>query len=111
MVANGGQLDGVRILAPRTVKLMTTNQVDTLLRAGNACMGFGLTFGVHDRFGCDDLSSEGSYFWGGAYGSSYMVDPQEHVIIVYMENRLPRNPDVGNNFRTLVYQALVEPRT
>jgi CubicO group peptidase (beta-lactamase class C family) len=111
MVANGGQLGGVRILAPRTVRLMTTNQVDTLLKAGNACMGFGLTFGVHDRFGCDDLSSEGTYFWGGAYGSSYMVDPQEHLIIVYMENRLPRHPDVGDNFRTLVYQALVEPRT
>ena len=110
MIANGGQLDGVRILAPRTVRLMTTNQVDTLLKVWNQCMGFGLTFGVHDRFGCDDLSSAGSYFWGGAYGSSYMVDPQEHLIIVFMENRLPRKSELGDSFPTLVYQALVEPR-
>src|SRR5689334_18144085 len=109
MIANGGQLDGVRILAPRTVKLMTTNQVDTLLKSWDACMGFGLTFGVHERFGCDDFSSAGSYSWGGAYGSSYMVDPQEHLIILLMENRLPRKSELGDVFPTLVYQALVEP--
>lgn len=111
MIANGGQLDGARILAPRTVRLMTTNQIDTLMKSWAPCSGFGLTFGVHDRFGCDEFLSEGSYFWGGAYGSSYFVDPREHLIIVFMENRLPRNSERGDNFPTLVYQALVEPRS
>jgi CubicO group peptidase (beta-lactamase class C family) len=111
MIANGGQLDGVRILAPRTVMLMTTNQVDTLMKSFSPCSGFGLAFGVHDRFGCDDFSSVGSYSWGGAYGSSYLVDPKEHLIILYMENRLPRKPDVSSRIPALVYQALVDPRS
>ena len=111
MIANGGQLDGVRILAPHTVMLMTTNQSDSLFAKGNPCGGFGLGFGTVERGGCDELSSVGSYEWGGAYGSSYMVDPKEHLIIVFMENRLPRRPDVGGSFRNLVYQALVEPRS
>ncbi|HJP61335.1 MAG TPA: serine hydrolase, partial [Gemmatimonadaceae bacterium] len=111
MIANGGQLDGVRILAPRTVMLMTTNQVDTLMKSWAPCSGFGLAFGIHDRFGCDDFSSVGSYSWGGAYGSSYLVDPKEHLIILYMENRLPRRPDMSNRIPPLVYQALVDPRS
>ena len=56
------------------------------------------------------MTSVGSYFWGGAYGSYYVVDPKEHLIIVYMENRLPRNPDLGDRFNALVYQALVDAR-
>ena len=101
----------MRILAPRTVMLMTTNQVDTLMKSFSLCSGFGLAFGVHDRFGCDDFSSAGSYSWGGAYGSSYLVDPTEHLIILYMENRLPRSPDVSGRIAPLVYQALVDLRS
>ena len=56
------------------------------------------------------MTSVGSYFWGGAYGSHYLVDPKEHLIIVYMENRLPRKPDIGDRLDALIYQALVEPR-
>jgi CubicO group peptidase (beta-lactamase class C family) len=91
--------------------LMTTNQSDTLLKAFSPCAGFGLGFGTHERVGCDELASVGSYYWGGAYGSSYIVDPKEHLVIMFMENRLPRRPQVGDNFRNLVYQALVEPRS
>jgi CubicO group peptidase (beta-lactamase class C family) len=108
MIANGGQLDGVRILAPHTVMLMTTNQSESLFTKLDPCSGFGFGFATHDRVGCDDLSSVGSYAWGGAYGSSYMVDPKEHLIILFMENRLPRRSEPGDNFRNLVYQALVQ---
>ena len=108
MIANGGQLDGVRILAPHTVMLMTTNQSDSLYTKWSPCGGFGLGFGIHERVGCDELASIGSYYWGGAYGSSYLVDPKEHLVIVFMENRLPRRSELGDNFRNLVYQALVE---
>lgn len=108
MIANGGQLDGVRILAPHTVMLMTTNQSDSLYTKWSPCGGFGLGFGIHERVGCDELASVGSYYWGGAYGSSYLVDPKEHLVIVFMENRLPRRSELGDNFRNLVYQAVVE---
>lgn len=111
MIANDGQLDGVRILAPRTAQSMHTNQVDTLLKSWGPCFGFGLGFEVQTSAGCDRFSSPGTYSWGGAYGSSYFVDPKEHLVIVFMENRLPRSTPVGDNFPTLVYQALVEPRT
>ena len=110
MIANGGQLEGVRILAPHTVMLMTSNQSDSLYTKWNRCDGFGLGFGVHERIGCDEVSSVGTYYWGGAYGSSYWGDPQEHLVIVFMENRLPRNTDPGGSFKNLVYQALVEAR-
>jgi CubicO group peptidase (beta-lactamase class C family) len=108
MIANGGQLDGARLLAPHTVMLMTTNQSDSLFTKWVPCDGFGFGFEVHERAGCDEISSVGSYNWGGAYGSSYMVDPKEHLIIVFMENRLPRKSEVGDNFKNLVYQALVD---
>jgi CubicO group peptidase (beta-lactamase class C family) len=109
MIANGGQLDGVRILAPHTVMLMTSNQSDTLFSKWSPCDGFGFGFETRERIGCDNVASVGSYAWGGAYGSSYMVDPKEHLVIVFMENRLPKGPEPGPDFKNLVYQALVVP--
>ena len=109
MIANGGQLDGVRILAPHTVMLMTHNQSDSLFTKWSPCAGFGFGFAIHERVGCDDVASVGSYGWGGAYGSSYMVDLREHLVIVFMENRLPRKTEPGGSFKNLVYQALVGP--
>lgn len=108
MILNHGQLDGVRILSPRTVDLMTTNQVGTLF--SQTGQGYGLAFQTNDRFGADGLASVGSFGWGGAYGSNYKVDPQESLIIVFMIQQLPNRTDVAAKFPTLVYQALVEPR-
>ena len=107
MIANGGQLDGVRLLAPHTVMLMTTNQSDSLFTKFAPCEGFGFGFEVHEHVGCDNVASAGSYAWGGAYGSSYIVDPKEHLVIMFMENRLPRGPVAGPDFKNLVYQAFV----
>ena len=67
MIRNGGALDGVRILAPRTVALMTTNQVGTLHSATG--LGFGFGFETTDRYGAKGLASVGAFGWGGAYGS------------------------------------------
>jgi CubicO group peptidase (beta-lactamase class C family) len=107
MIRNGGALDGVRILAPRTVALMTTNQVGTLHSATG--LGFGLGFETVDRYGASGLSSVGAFGWGGAYGSSYKVDPEARLVIVFMLNQIPNRTDLGNRFPTLVYQALVDP--
>ena len=107
MLLNGGELDGVRILSPKTIDLMTSNQVGTLFdRSGR---GFGLAFATVDRLGADGLASVGAWGWGGAYGSNYKVDPKERLVMVFMIQQLPNRSDVASRFPTLVYQALVQP--
>ena len=107
MIRNHGELDGVRILAPKTVDLMTTNQSGTLF--GNAGQGFGLGFQTAEKLGADGFASVGSFGWGGAYGSNYKVDPAEHLVIVFMINQLPNRTSIASLFPNLVYQALVTP--
>jgi CubicO group peptidase (beta-lactamase class C family) len=107
MLLNGGELDGVRILSPKTVDVMTTNQVGPLYSTSG--MGFGLGFSIVERPGADNtLLSAGTYGWGGAYGSQYRVDPKERIVLVFMLNQVPNRSDVGTKFPTLVYQALVK---
>ena len=109
MLLNGGELDGVRILSPQTVALMTTNQTGTLYSADGE--GFGLGFAILQRLGADNsLFSVGSFGWGGAYGSQYRVDPKQGIVLVFMLNQLPNRSDVGAKFPTLVYQALTTLR-
>jgi CubicO group peptidase (beta-lactamase class C family) len=104
MIRRGGELDGVRILAPRTVRLMTTNQVGTLHSATG--LGFGLGFETTDRYGANGMDSEGAFGWGGAYGSVYRVDPEAKLVMVLMIQLLPNTTDIRTVFPTLVYQAL-----
>src|SRR3989449_6420693 len=107
MLLNGGGLDGVRILAPHTVALMTHNQVGTLYDSTGA-RGFGFGFGITERYGAIGMTSVGTFSWGGAYGSSYYVDPVEHLVIVFMVNQLPNGTDLrSDRVPNLVYQALV----
>jgi len=107
MIRNGGVLDGVRILAPRTVELMTTNQVGTLHSATG--LGFGLGFETTDRYGANGMDSVGAYGWGGAYGTVYRIDPQSGLVIMLMIQVLPNATDVRERFPTVVYQALLDP--
>jgi CubicO group peptidase (beta-lactamase class C family) len=109
MLLNGGTLNGVRVLAPKTVDLMITNQTGTMYwQQGH---GFGLGFSVLERAGADGrVESVGTFGWGGAYGSGYMVDPQEGLVLVFMIQQLPNHSDIARRFPMLVYQALVEPR-
>jgi len=106
MIRKGGAIDGVRILAPRTVALMTTNQVGTLHSPNG--LGFGLGFETTDLFGANGLDSEGSFGWGGAYSTMYRVDPEARLVLVLMIQVLPGPSDIGRKFPTLVYQALTE---
>jgi CubicO group peptidase (beta-lactamase class C family) len=107
MIRRGGALDGVRILAPRTVALMTTNQVGSLYRTPG--LGFGLGFETTDQYGASGMASIGSFGWGGAYGTTYKVDPDARLVMVLMIQLLPNTTDIGQKFPNLVYQALVEP--
>jgi CubicO group peptidase (beta-lactamase class C family) len=107
MTRNGGVLDGVRILAPRTVALMTTNQIGALHSPNG--LGFGLGFETTDRYGANGLDSQGAYGWSGAYATTYRVDPEARLVLVLMIQVLPNTSDIGRKFPTLVYQALTEP--
>lgn len=108
MLLNGGTLDGARILGPKTVALMTTNQTDTLF--SHTGQGFGLGFRTLERAGADGrVESVGTFGWGGAYGSTYEVDPAEHLVLVFMMQLLPSKSDIASKFPMLVYQALVRP--
>ena len=105
MIRLGGAIDGVRILSPRTVELMTTNQSGTL--HSNTGLGFGLGFETTDRYGANGLDGVGAFGWGGAYGSTYRVDPKSRLVLVMMINQMPLgNTMVRDRFPTLVYQAL-----
>jgi CubicO group peptidase (beta-lactamase class C family) len=106
MIRHGGVLEGTRILAPRTVELMTTNQVGSL--HSTTGLGFGLGFQTTDRYGANGFDSEGAFGWGGAYGTLYRVDPDARLVIVLMIQLLPNTTDLREKFPTLVYQALVE---
>jgi CubicO group peptidase (beta-lactamase class C family) len=106
MVRNGGTLDGARILAPRTVKLMTTNQVGSLYSDDG--LGWSLAFETIERFGASGMGAVGSYGWGGAYGSWYRVDPEAGLVMVFMIQLLPNGTDIRQKFPTLVYQALLD---
>ncbi len=100
----GGTLDGVRLLSPRSVRLMATNQVGTL--HSTTGLGFGLGFETTDRYGAGGMQTEGSFGWGGAYGSTYRVDPQEKLVMVLMLQLLPNGSDIRDAFPNLIYQAL-----
>lgn len=103
-IRRGGELDGVRILSPRTAMLMHTNQSGTLHSTNG--VGFGYGFDVNERYGAKGLAGVGAFGWGGAYGTSYQVDPESGLVITFMEQLMPNATDVQSKFLTSVYQAL-----
>jgi CubicO group peptidase (beta-lactamase class C family) len=109
MLLNGGVLDGVRLLSPTSVELMTLNHAGTLYQDG--AFGFGLGFEVVvDAGRAGRAGSPGSYAWGGAYHSRYFVDPREKMVGVFFSQILPaRGLDLTDRFRVLAYQAVVGP--
>ena len=100
----GGTVDGVRLLSPRSVRLMATNQVGTL--HSTTGLGFGLGFETTDRYGANGMQTEGSFGWGGAYGSTYRIDPDQRLVMVLMMQLIPNASDIRDVFPNLVYQAL-----
>ena len=106
MIRNGGAIGGVRVLSPRSVELMRTNQVGTLHSANG--LGFGLGFEVTERYGANGMDSVGAFGWGGAYGTSYRIDPKTRMVLLMMIQMLPYTTGIAERFNALVYQALVE---
>ena len=111
MLQNGGELDGVRFLSRKTVELMIVSHV-TREQLGEHLpgAGFGLGFyvvedvGIHGKPG-----SVGAFGWGGAYHTTYWVDPVEELVVVYLTQVRPATGlDDQGKVRTLVYQAIVD---
>ena len=124
MLLNGGELDGVRLLAPHTVALMTSNQIPPSTDRHSALAvrlgafgptpemgtGFGLGFAVRTAAGINPVpGSVGDFSWSGITGTYFWVDPKEKLIAVLMV-QLPQVTNVPyfRQTRTLVYQTLVQ---
>lgn len=108
MLANGGQLNGKRLLSRKSVELMVVDHISGIpFRAGR---GFGLGFSVIKDVGAyGEPSSVGEYSWGGAYHSTYWVDPKEELVVVYFTQLLPAGTiDDYGKLRAMVYSAIVD---
>lgn len=110
MMLNGGELDGVRILSPKTVELMTANHLGDLpMGFGRTGVGFGLGFAVTlDQGRIGETGSTGEYNWGGAAGTRFWIDPEENLIGIFMVQSIPHRTRLAAKFKVLTYQAVVE---
>ena len=111
MIANGGELEGVRLLGRMTVELMISNHTgdnDVYIRGPG--YGFGLGFGVLiDPTVSFDMASPGSYGWGGAYGTLYYADPVEDLIglmFIQLPGHAPLN--IRQRFTNVVSQSVID---
>ena len=115
-----GELEGVRLLSPRTVALMTSNHLpgDVDLEAYGRPLvaeipfngfGFGLGFSVlRDAVKAKTLSSPGEFAWGGAASTAFWVDPAEELTAMFFTQLMPSSTHpIRQHLRRLVYQALV----
>jgi CubicO group peptidase (beta-lactamase class C family) len=120
MLLRGGELDGVRLLGPRTVAYMTRNHLPggadleafgrpLYAETSFAGVGFGLGFSVvQDPATYRVLSSAGEYGWGGAASTAFWIDPAEDLTVVFMTQLLPSSTlPVRTYLRQLVQQSLV----
>jgi CubicO group peptidase (beta-lactamase class C family) len=105
---NGGALDGGRILSRKTVELMTVNHLGDI--PFNPGQGFGLGFSVLEDLGArGSLGSVGEFAWGGAYHTTYWVDPREELVVVHLTQLVPAGDvDDQQKVRALIYQAIVD---
>ncbi|NHF61258.1 beta-lactamase family protein [Flavobacteriaceae bacterium TP-CH-4] len=107
MLLNGGSWNGIRFLSPKTLDIMTMNQVGALYQAPG--QGFGLGFGVTtDVANSKSLGSKGQYYWSGAYCTYFFIDPQEELIAILMTQVQPYNNYYGSILRQFVYQSLTD---
>jgi len=111
MFADNGVSNGVRLLSRKSVELMRMNHLSPdVSYAWGKGTGFGLGFSVVTDVGQrGDLGSPGEYGWGGAYHSSYWVDPVEKLVIVYFTQVIPaQNLNDHQLLRNLIYQAIAD---
>jgi len=124
MLLAGGALDGVRLLSPKSVALMTMNHLPggadmtdimpataSFNEAGYSGVGFGLGVAVTTNLAKAALpGTVGEYFWGGAASTYFFADPKEDMAVVFMTQVLgaPERVRLRRDLRTLVYSAMTE---
>src|SRR5262245_328571 len=111
MLVNGGELNGKRLLSPRTVDLMSSNHVGNLFAASSAAragMGFGLTVEVVvDQIAANRRTSNGSFGWDGAFGTHYWVDRKEQIAGLLLIQR-SSYAQLNRDFENAVMQAVID---
>jgi CubicO group peptidase (beta-lactamase class C family) len=122
MLRRGGELDGVRILGPRTVRYMTTNHLpggadiaalateSSFSETRSEGVGFGLGFHVNlDPVRTQVPGSVGEYGWGGMASTAFWVDPAEELIVVFMTQLVPSTAlNIRTELKSIVYAAIVD---
>ncbi len=109
MMANGGELNGKRILSRKSVELMTADHLRTI-KYDRDGQGFGLGFSIVKDVGAYGApTSVGEYGWGGAYHSNYWVDPKEQLVVVYFTQLIPAgSTDDYGKLRALVCGSIID---
>jgi CubicO group peptidase (beta-lactamase class C family) len=124
MLLNNGELNGVRLLAPSSVQLMRTNHLpQQVTDKGTFGIGFykmqpGFGFGYdvavyEDPVKLGSTTGQGTFLWDGVAGTWFWIDPTNDVIFIGMIQRMMLGggvPNLEDLSRSLVYQALVEPK-
>jgi CubicO group peptidase (beta-lactamase class C family) len=117
MLLNGGQLDGARILSPLTVELMRTNVLAPSVPILAPGAGFGLDFAIYtDPVAAGGYYGKGSYWWGGAAGTWFWIDPVNDLIVLGMIQQAAGTgaaaangvPDVRGLSHAWAYQAIIK---
>jgi len=121
MLLNGGELDGARLLSPKTIRLMTINHLpggkeltelskSLFSEAVFEGLGFGLGFAMTvDQARTKNIGSHGEYFWGGMASTAFWIDPVEDLAVVFMTQLMPSTAyPIRRELRTLVYSAFTE---
>ena len=121
MLANGGALDGRRVIGPRTVAYMTCNHLPggcdlaqmspaSAGETSRAGVGFGLGFArVLDPTVLGGLSVPGEYYWGGAASTAFWITPAEDLAVVFMTQVRPSSTyPIRRELRALIYGSIVD---
>ncbi len=106
MMRNGGTYNGKKILSRNSVEMMTQNQIGNLSLGPNG--KFGLGFEILTETGSSRLGlSEGTYSWGGAFSSTYWIDPGEKIVGQVFLNQSPSShSEIHDKFKVMLYSAL-----
>jgi CubicO group peptidase (beta-lactamase class C family) len=121
MLAGGGELDGARVIGPRTLEFMTLNHLPggrDLTQMGreetgetaSRGIGFGLGFAVlMDAAEAGVIGSPGEYYWGGAASTAFFISPRDDLAVVFMTQLRPSSTyPIRREIRAIVYGSLLD---
>lgn len=120
MLLNGGELDGVRLLGPKTIEYMTMNHlpgnqdltdlsISAFSETANEGVGFGLGFAVIiDLIKSQQVGSLGEYYWGGAASTIFWIDPSQELIVIFLAQFMPSNTfNFRGQLKSIIYPAII----